>query len=557
MANSGQLSSAPVACYAKLVGPNQTVYYLTRTRATVGRRTLYPEGTMYEDGSLVPMPDIAIGDARSISRIHATLHYNIGDPHTPSHWAITCHSRNGLLVDGLFVDKSTGPFTVRSRSLLQFADSYWYFLLPNEAGKYVDCMVRPAPVCYVPMPIVQRSARKDEEEREKERDERRKKERAERAAKLALDPSSTLPPPPPNPLTALPPPPPPPPASGWSRLERDVIKELAVQWPIARMDKMMDGVAKAGITRTEEEVELFIITLVAAIMKMSDPSTVKQLRVVVPKAAALLFAPVPSNPAAPRQPAPAPTPLLSSLVVWHSLMKNHTVYSKRITSLHYLHHQMVDRGSLYLLADLMSAPRGRLPALWWDQWCDEDLLLGIYKWGYGRWDEMRQDKELRFRKQMDEIAEKRRASRAAGDDGDERMDEDRDDMEEDEADEDEEDDGDDDGDDSGERHSAKRKKQKTSANNSRSSSPTPSAHVPANVSKGKTADGWPIPLALVGRFRQLLKVMKARDDFEGKKGSSGSRSRLVTKDGWYEDERSIFVKSTASVRRTSHEPTGE
>ena len=545
MASSGQQSSSSIACYAKLVGPSQTVYYLTRTRATLGRRTLYPEGTMYEDGSLVPMPDFFIGDSRNISRIHATLHYNIGDPHTPSYWAVTCHSRNGLIVDGLFVDSATGPFTVRSRSLLQFGDSCWYFLLPNEAGKYVDCMVRPAPVCYVPLPLVSRSARRDEEEREKEREERRKRDRAERAARLALEsataPPSTLP----NPLTSLPPPPPPPAISGWSRTERDVIKELAVQWPIARMDKIMDGVRKAGIKRAESEVESFIVTLVAAIMKLSDTSTVKQLRIVVPKAAALLFAPVPSTPTTPRQPPPAPTPLLSSLVIWHSLMKNHTVYSKRITSLYYLHNQMTDRGSLYLLADLMSQPRGRLPALWWDQWCDEDLLLGIYKWGYGRWDEMRADKELRFYNQMEEIKEKRRTDRTErgpGDDGDERMeDEEREDVDEDE-DMDEEEDGEED-DEGGDGHSAKRKKQKTSTNNSRSSSPTPSTLVPANVSKGKTADGWPIPLALVGRFRQLLKVMKARDDFEGKKGSGGSRRRLVTKDNWYEDERSVFVKA--------------
>ena len=432
---------------------------------------------------------------------------------------------------------------MRSRSLLQFGDSYWYFLLPNEAGKYVDCMVRPAPVCYVPLALVSRSARRDEEEREKEREERRKRERAERAARLALEHSTAPPYTPPNPLTALPPPPPPPPVSGWSRNERDVIKELAVQWPIARTDKIMDGVRKAGIKRTETEVDGFIVTLVAAIMKLSDTSTVKQLRVVVPKASALLFAPAPSNPATPRQPPPAPTPLLSSLVTWHSLMKNHTVYSKRITSLHYLHHQMTDRGGLYLLADLMTAPRGRLPALWWDQWCDEDLLLGIYKWGYGRWEEMRADRELRFYKMMEEIREKKRVERPEkGDDGDERMEEEEKEEVDDDEEMDEEEDGDED-DEGGDGQPTKRKKQKTSTNNSRSSSPTPSAHVPANVSKGKTADGWPIPLALVGRFRQLLKVMKARDDFEGKKGGGGSRRRLTTKDGWYEDERSIFLKA--------------
>ena len=60
MTSGGQPSSSSIACYAKLVGPNQTVYYLTRTRATLGRRTLYSEGTLYEDGSQVSMPDFFI-----------------------------------------------------------------------------------------------------------------------------------------------------------------------------------------------------------------------------------------------------------------------------------------------------------------------------------------------------------------------------------------------------------------------------------------------------------------------------------------------------------------
>ena len=182
-----------VACYAKLVGPSHTVFYLTRPRATLGRKVSYSEGTLYESGEKVPIADFFVGSSSSISRIHCLISYQVGSGRELSHYDVHCSSKNGMWVDGVFITPDSGPYMLRSRSLLMIGDVYWYFLLPRDA-KLSEGLSRPPAVTYVTVPLITRSSRLDEEQREKEREQRRRKEREERE-RLKPSPASTSPPP--------------------------------------------------------------------------------------------------------------------------------------------------------------------------------------------------------------------------------------------------------------------------------------------------------------------------------------------------------------------------
>ena len=548
-------SPSTIACYAKLVGPSHTVFYLTRPRATLGRKVPYLEGTLYESGEKVPIADFFVGSSPTISRIHCTLSYTVGNGRHLSRYEVLCCSKNGMWVDGVHITRESGPFVLRSRSLLLLGDVYWYFLLPRDV-KPTEGLTRPPAVTYVSLPIITRSSRKDEEEREKEREQRRRKEREEREKLKPPIPPSTSPFPTSHSPTPTPKLLPPPPSDLWSRTEREVIKDLLLTFASSRLDLIHLHLTRDGVNKTPSEVEGFVVTFIAAVMNNVGGNMGKQLRSVSPASFGLIAVPA-SSPT----PAPPPTPLLFTLLTWNLMTKSSKAWARRILQLHNLHMQMMSRGSLHTLDNLVKAPRGRLPAVWWSRECDVDLLIGIYRWGYGRFDEMREDKQLCFHRIMEQLKERRAHNdsiAAAHDDGPPPLDaadedEDEEAGDEEDTEEDEEVDEEEDEDEGG----GKKAKAKSSTS-------TPVASRPASpisrtlfgpVSKGKTEDGWPISLALVGRFRQLLKAMRLRDQDEGdalkRKATDSSRpgppSKRLKKEepapgAWTEDELSLFHK---------------
>jgi hypothetical protein len=88
-----------------------------------------------------------------------------------------------------------------------------------------------------------------------------------------------------------------------------------------------------------------------------------------------------------------------SLYNWKKVEKNGGPWIRRIRNLHILtdlvsFHQ--DRGVDILLGMKESFLRQRLPADWWTAEDDRNLLLGIYKHGYGNFNEIKQDSEFQF-----------------------------------------------------------------------------------------------------------------------------------------------------------------
>ena len=580
-------SVSSVSCYAKLIGPAHTVFYLTRPRATLGRKVNYAEGTLYESGELVPIADFFVGSSPSISRIHCVLSYNVGNGRQQSRYEVTCCSKNGMWVDGVYVTRDVGPYVLRSRALLLIGDAPWYFLLPRDTKPGSDALIRPPSVSYVSTPIITRSSRLDDEQREREREQRRRKEREERERLKPLTPASTSPVPSarsPTPLHKLLPPPLPP-QDVWSRVERDAMKDALLTFACDRPDLLQRELKKENVRRSGVDLANFVATFIAALMKNAGVSITKLLKQLSPLSYTILQASSSSSSSSSSSygsSRPPPNALFLTLLGWNAMTKHCKSWARRLLHLHALHHQMITRGSLHLLDDLTSAPRGRLPAVWWSRQCDVDLLIGMYKWGYNRFDDIKNDKELCFHAIMEHLKERRasgktddgaaRGAPAAGDgedaagEGEEGGGEDNEDEDaaegEDTDDDDEELDEDDDDDED--------RPKKGSAGKPRSShSSTPAASRPASpfsrtltgqVSKGKTEDGWPISLALVGRFRQLLKVMKLRDAQQGE-GGDGSRKRkggdasgrgvkrvkreLVP--GWTDEERGLFTKALLLV----------
>ena len=604
-----------IACYAKLVGPSHAVFYLTRPRATLGRKVSYVEGTLYESGEKVPIADFFVGSSLSISRIHCTIAYSVGNGRQLSRYEVSCSSKNGMWVDGTFITQTSSPYPLRSRSLLVLGDACWYFLLPREA-KHSDGIIRAPAVSYVSIPLITRSSRLDEEEREREREQRRRKEREERdrlSKHLPHPPHSTSPLPSSHPShSVIKPTPHPLPVETWSRQERELMKDILLTFPYPRSDLLQRELRREGVRKQPAELTVFIATFIAALMKNAGASIMKQLRTLSPSYA-LMFstapAPPPASTSSPSlsRPAPAaPSALLFSLLSWNLMTKNAKAWSRRLLQLHSLHTAMCTRGSLHLLDDLVSSPRGRLPAVWWSRECDVDLLVGIYKWGYGRFEEMREDRELGFWKIMEGLKARKETQGGGegggggdgaggvkveegvkgegkvggGEDeekpgGEREGEEGEDEDEAEDSDEDDEVDDDDEEDDEGRPRKAKPRPPPPSSSSSSTPATAPpssssssrpaspfSRTLPGPVSKGKTEDGWPISLSLIGRFRQLLKVMKTRDHAAGdstplldagkkrktpdappsSQRTTIKRARRVLVPGWTDDERSLLTK---------------
>jgi hypothetical protein len=88
-----------------------------------------------------------------------------------------------------------------------------------------------------------------------------------------------------------------------------------------------------------------------------------------------------------------------SLYNWKKVEKNGGPWIRRIRNMHILTELVSfyqDRGVDILLGMKESFLRQRLPAEWWTADDDRNLLLGIYKHGYGNFNEIRQDPEFQF-----------------------------------------------------------------------------------------------------------------------------------------------------------------
>ncbi len=112
------MSRGPVTCYAKLLGPG-FVLYMQSPGAVIGRDAKGRKGGA----------DLEIGPGPRISRAHARVEFS----RTVGRFFIQCLSRNGMFVDGRYLNPHCMPVYLDHGSLIQIADVLFYFLLPDKA----------------------------------------------------------------------------------------------------------------------------------------------------------------------------------------------------------------------------------------------------------------------------------------------------------------------------------------------------------------------------------------------------------------------------------------
>lgn len=91
--------------YAKLLGNEDFVHYVTSKSITFGRTTR----------KQIKRPDVMLGNNKSISRLHAQICYN----EETGNFELVCFSKNGAYVDGMFIGGGYDPVPLDSRSLVQ------------------------------------------------------------------------------------------------------------------------------------------------------------------------------------------------------------------------------------------------------------------------------------------------------------------------------------------------------------------------------------------------------------------------------------------------------
>jgi len=108
-------AGVPVMAYAKLLGKD-FVYYLTKSDITLGRTSDQTES----------LPDVQLGDSKKISRLHAKIIFN----RQRGRFDLICLSKNGVYLDGRFINRYFLPAPLDSGSLVQIGETLFYFLLP-------------------------------------------------------------------------------------------------------------------------------------------------------------------------------------------------------------------------------------------------------------------------------------------------------------------------------------------------------------------------------------------------------------------------------------------
>lgn len=82
--------------------------------------------TEFDVSNISSSCEVDLGDDPTISRIHATIAYDA----ELCLWDVTCHSANGMFVNGRTVYPHDGPALLPSKSRLQIGSVLFFFLLP-------------------------------------------------------------------------------------------------------------------------------------------------------------------------------------------------------------------------------------------------------------------------------------------------------------------------------------------------------------------------------------------------------------------------------------------
>ena len=470
-------------CYAKLVTSNNHIHYLNKPFTTLGRRSSAPANAAYTDGSPIARADIHLGQQKFISHIHALITYQYAACHTHSHYTITNLSKNAILVDGRPLTWTDRPLPLPSRTLISIGDVHLYFLLPRHADRATELCHLPIAQYNVPLTLLALSASYDDDHTNTH------PSTADAAMIQAANGDFAFKSSLPGMLAAH--------QSGlvcWSKSEKERLRDGVLQFGISRRHRLLHFM-KTTATTDKTPLTLPLIQhwthhIVAALITICGGVVGKQLRHVCPAAHALVST------------ATFDPTLINSLTEWRIFVKNAKSYGYRIVQLQQLCFTLLLHSRDHLLRGVENV-KGRLPSPWWRPAIhDTDLLVGIFRYGYGNFDAYKTDPTLNFRSAWlswqahPEFAQETNDNASANGGGDDSDDDDEDDEDDDDggADGDEMDDG-------GEKR--KKKKQKKSRTSLGSAS--------LGISKGIGADGWPINLAIVGRFRQVLKAIKARD----------------------------------------------
>lgn len=98
-------STSKVTAFAKLVGNNDFMHYITARSVTLGRTVV--GGTR--------KANIMLGRNKHLSRLHAQINYK---PELGK-FTIAATSKNGIIVDGQLLTPAFGPQVLNSRTLIQ------------------------------------------------------------------------------------------------------------------------------------------------------------------------------------------------------------------------------------------------------------------------------------------------------------------------------------------------------------------------------------------------------------------------------------------------------
>lgn len=124
-----------VQAYAKLAGQNWT-YYVKALEVTIGRDIDTPE----EQRQVI---DLDLGPAKSISRLHARIEYDLAD----RYWKCTVIGRNGLKIDEkLYKEKKMARLT--SGQILEIGGVQMMFVLPDATPQVLATFVPAQPAVY-------------------------------------------------------------------------------------------------------------------------------------------------------------------------------------------------------------------------------------------------------------------------------------------------------------------------------------------------------------------------------------------------------------------------
>ena len=350
--------------YAKLIGDHDLVFYLKTPSMTLGRATAEPDPSLPTFLPLSALPDLDLGPNKSISRLHARIAFN----NSARAFELACLSPNGLFVDGMFVEPSATPVILRSRSLIQIADRMMFFLLPSS-------VVRRPSFPALSLPVKQISpefAHLMQGLKSKPPAWVFSPDDMTNPACLALNLDAILS----NEALA--------PSIPWKRGGREKFKNSFLQWGFGRWEKIVEDIGEPDITI--KELQLFALSFLRKIyllvMEDNDDLLKVAMQDMIERIAHSEY---------------TPTKLVDdpSFDDWAGLKKSAKKFGSRIVMLFILK-TSIDRYGEAHIFDGLDLPPGKSISASWGPREDHDLLVGLYRYGYGSFVQIMADRSFCF-----------------------------------------------------------------------------------------------------------------------------------------------------------------